>query len=248
MHTHADLQAHTRASYRAILISPDLSFLHRLEASPSAYSGFLQSHRQHWTREPRQPVGRCIEHLISHVLAVVRRTLGTPHEGPHRGQGPGAASETPHRGQGPGASSETPHRGQGPGAAGETPHRGQGPGAARETPHGAPPNYAPISRHDARRFLSTRAGARGQGPGAQQAIGPAHALLQDEESALLQEPLSRRGRGSRGSRDQGPGASRGSLGAGGAGRAGDACDELSVALQHVQQQLRQALRKVLSET
>ena len=52
-------------------------FIHMMQAtSGSAYTAFLQQHPQRWNEVPRQPIARCVEHLISLILVTVEATVG----------------------------------------------------------------------------------------------------------------------------------------------------------------------------
>lgn len=46
-------------------------FMINLQRYPSVYQKFLADHAQHWDEEPLQPIGRCVEHLITLIIRTV---------------------------------------------------------------------------------------------------------------------------------------------------------------------------------
>ena len=51
-------------------------FLINLQQFPTVYAKFAAEHAQSWDQEPRQPIARCVEHLISWLVRVVEGAAG----------------------------------------------------------------------------------------------------------------------------------------------------------------------------
>ena len=50
-------------------------YLLSLQPFPTVYARFVAEHRAAWDEEPRQPIERCVDHLISWVVRVVEDAL-----------------------------------------------------------------------------------------------------------------------------------------------------------------------------
>ena len=46
-------------------------YLIELRGHPAIYKMFIEDHRQRWDEEPRQPIERCVEHLVAYIRRFV---------------------------------------------------------------------------------------------------------------------------------------------------------------------------------